>query len=187
MTPQEWAMLSLEIQTRWPNRSIPEESFSLWYGDLAELPAEQVKAGIEALYRDGREWAPNGAQIRLKVIDLASNLPTHGEAYGMAMEAAGPRGGFNNGMAWLLEQSPAAAAAAEQFGWRDFCLGDATNDTARRAQFRDIYNAIAKRAIDQEKYRGLEAAGLRVLEGGKGPQKIGKLIQLVPPKGNDAA
>lgn len=185
MNGNEWNQLALEIQTRWPNKAIPEESFALWYADLDEFPADQVQAGIVALYRDGREWAPNGAQIRAKVLDLTSDIPTHGEAYALVMEAAGPKGGYMNGMGWLREQSPLAAEAAEQYGWRDFCLSEASSDSTRRAQFRDIYNQVAKRAGDSVKYRGIEARGLKVLEGGKGPRKFGSLVQIEGPE--DAA
>jgi hypothetical protein len=185
MTGNEWNQLALEIQTRWPNRAIPEESFALWYADLSEFPAEQVKAAIVALYRDGREWAPNGAQVRLKLLELTDDHLSDGEAYRLAMEAAGPKGGYMNGMTWLREQSPLAAEAAEQFGWREWCLGDARNDTTRRAQFRDIYRQVVKRSADREKYRGIEARGLKVLDGGNKPRRFGDMIELAGPE--DAA
>lgn len=185
MRLDEWDLLTVEIQAYWPNRAIPDESFDLWFRDLDEFDAEQVHAAIRALYRDGREWPPNGAQIRNKLLELRTDAPDHGQAYSLAMEAAGPGGGFNNGMSWLRERSPLAADAAERYGWRDFCL-EATDDTTRRAQFRDIFNNLARRAERDERYVGIEAAGLKGLpKTTSGPKKLGQIIQL--PQGNEAA
>lgn len=178
MNWEEWNTITVEIQAFWPNRAIPDESFDLWFRDLEEFEAEQVHASVNALYRDGREWAPNGAIIRNKLIELRTDAPDHGEAYSLAMEAAGPGGGFNNGMSWLAERSPLAAAAAERYGWRDFCLED-TPDTTRRAQFRDIFNNLVRRAERDQRYVGIEAAGLKGLPSkSTGPKKLGQIIEI---------
>lgn len=185
MTKSEWFKQVAVLQLRWPNSTISTEAAELWYLDLSEFPVEQVEASIVALYRDGREWVPNGAIIRNKLISLRSDHPDYGEAYSLAMEAAGPGGGFNNGMTWLRERSPLAADAAERYGWRDFCYGE-TEDGTRRAQFRDIYVNLARRAERDERYVGIQSGGLSALEGGKsGLKKFGQIIQL--PKGDETA
>lgn len=178
MNISEWDELAVKLQALWPSRPIPEQSIDLYFADLSEFEAEQVEAAILACYRSGREWAPNGAQIRLKLLELRTDTISHGEAYRLTLEAAGPRGGFSTGLTWLRDQSPLAAEAAEQYGWRDFCLAENVPDTTRRAQYRDLFNTVAKRDGDREKYRGLEAAGLKVLEAANGPVKFGDLVQI---------
>jgi hypothetical protein len=178
MTEAEWDVLTVEMLALWPNREISDKSFDLWFRDLGEFKAEQVEAAILALYRDGREWAPNGAQIRLKLLELRTDVISHGEAYRLTLDAAGPMGGYANGMTWLREQSPLAADAAEQYGWRDFCLSENTPDTTRRAQYRDIFQQVVKRAADREKYRGLKSGGLEAIEAANGPGRFGELVRL---------
>lgn len=178
MNWEEWNTITVEIQAYWPNRAIPDESFDLWFRDLEEFEAEQVHASVNALYRDGREWAPNGAIIRNKLIELRTDAPDHGRAYELTMEAAGPGGGFNSGLSWLRERSPLAAAAAERYGWREFCFED-TSDTTRRAQYRDIFQQVVRRAERDERYVGIEAAGLKGIPSkSTGPKKLGQIIEI---------
>lgn len=185
MKKSDWLKQVAVLQLRWPNPPIKPETAELWFMDLEEFDVEQVEASIVALYRDGREFAPNGAQIRNKLLELRTDAPDFGAAYKLTMEAAGPGGGFNNGLSWLREQSPMAADAAERYGWREFCLED-TPDGTRRAQYRDIFLSLARRAERDERYVGIESAGLRGLPsaGKTGPKKLRQIIQL--PKGEAA-
>lgn len=180
MTESEWDILTVEILAYWPNREIPEKSFELWFRDLSEFEAEQVEAAIIALYRDGREWAPNGAQIRGKLLDLRAGDEGWSRAYALAMEAATSHGGAEyGGLSWLEGQDSLAARAAAAYGWRDFCLSDAP-DTSRRAQFRDCFLEVRDSAARHDRYRGLPSAGLRTLERANGPGKLGDMIELEP-------
>lgn len=183
MTGDEWDILTVEILAYWPNREIPDKSFELWFNDLSEFEAEQVEAAIIALYRDGREWAPNGAQIRNKLIELRSVDGGWDRAYRLAMEAATHHGGAEyGGLTWLRGQDPVAADVAEAYGWRDFCLSDSTSDGTRRAHFRDMYGLRAGKAVERERYRGLKSGGLRVLEEANEPRRFGDVVALGPGK-----
>lgn len=185
MNADEWDVLTVEILAYWPNKEIPEKSFELWFRDLSEFEAEQVEAAVIALYRDGREWAPNGAQIRNKLIEL--RVPGGwAQAYELAMEAARSHGGFEyGGLTWLRGQDELAARAVETYGWEDFCRSESTADGTRRAQFRDIFTEISGSAQRHERYRGLPSGGLKVIEQANAPRKLGDVIQL--EAGEDAA
>ena len=178
MTEREWMEQLAIMQLRWPQSKISDEAADLWFRDLGEFEVEHVEAAITALYRDGREWVPNGAQIRNKLIELRTDLPDHGEAYALAMKAASSHG-FANGLEWLREESAIVADAAERYGWRDFCLNGDSDEGTRRAQFRDIYKNAAKRAERDERYLGIEAAGLRGLPSG-GPKRFGDIAKQLP-------
>lgn len=180
MTRSEWAQQVARMQARWPRQPITPESGAIWFDDLAEYPVGQVEAAIVAIYRDGREWAPNGAQIRLKVLELRDPAVDHGKAFALAMEAAGPGGGQTSGLDWLRARDPLVAEAAERFPWREFCMSDLTDGSGTlRAQFRDVYNAVARQQQSRDRYRGIESAGLKVLEQANGkPTRIGDLIRL---------
>lgn len=177
MKHTEWLVLAIELQARWPNKQIPDESIEIWFGDLAHLPAEQVEAGIRALYRDGREWCPTGAQILAKVSELGRDDPDHGEAWRLAKKAslkADPK----EAAAWLRERCPAAAEAVRQLCGSQLTYMEDDEPTVR-AQFRDVYRNVCERRKRADTYAGLPSAGLPGLErlGAGEPRKIGTVIR----------
>lgn len=191
MTRSEWLKQVAVLTLRWPNWTSKltdeqvDQTVELWFHDLEEFDAEAVGSAIAALYRDGREWAPNGAQIRNKLLELRNDNDGWSQAYGLALEAATSHGGAEyGGFSWLEKQDPLTARAAAQYGWRDFCLSEAS-DTSRRAQFRDIYLEV-KGSVDRKaRYAGLPSAGLKALEGGKGT--IGEAARNLLEPGSEAA
>lgn len=188
MTEQEWMQQLAILCLRWPQSAdkINDQVADLWFLDLSEFEVEKVEAAITAIYRDGREFAPNGAQIRNKIAELGAADGGWDRAYQLAMEAAQSHGGAEyGGLLWLREQDPVAADVAQGYGWRDFCLSDSTADGTRRAHFRDMYNLRASKAAERERYRGLNAGGLKVIEEANEPRKLGDVIQL--DAGEDAA
>lgn len=179
MTEQEWMKQLAILCLWWPQSAdkINDQVADLWFLDLSEFESEKVEAAITAIYRDGREFAPNGAQIRNKIIELQASDEGWGHAYELAMDAAMHHGGAEyGGMSWLEGQDPLVAKVASIYGWRDFCLSDAP-DTTRRAQFRDIYLEVKGSADRHDRYRGIPSAGLKALEG-SGPRKLGELVQI---------
>ena len=178
MTRSEWLTLAVELQARWPNKQIPEESIEIWFEDLAHLPAEQVQAGIRALYRDGREWCPNGAQILAKISELARDPVSHAEAWSLAKKAslkADPHEGFD----WLHERSPEAAEAVGQMCGLQLTYMVKDEATAR-AQFRGIYESVVAARKRDDAYAGLPNAGLRGLE--RGPRRLGEALKRALPE-----
>lgn len=173
MTRSEWWKQVAILQARWPHKPIPEQTAEIWFHDLADIPVEQVEAAILALYREGREWAPNGAQIRAKVAELGQDHLDHGAAYDLAMRAASSKG-FERGLDWLREQDETVALAAERFPWRSLCL-EPLEDGTRRAQFREIYKLVVGEAKRDAAYAGLPSAGLRSLE--RRPRSMGEALE----------
>lgn len=182
MTQDEWDEITVVMLAYWPNKEIPSESFDVWFLDLSEFEAEFVESAVRALARDGREWMPNGGQVRNKILELRTDTGDWAKAYELAMEAATSHGGAEyGGLTWLREQDPVVADVAEAYGWRDFCLSDSTADGTRRAHFRDMFNLRADKAAERERYAGLPSAGLKVLEQANSPRKLGEVIQLPRP------
>ena len=178
MSKAEWLKIATELQARWPHKPIPQESIAIWFDDLRDLEHAQVRTAVLAIYRDGREWAPNGAQIRAKVVDLTRDDPSEGEAWQIAMTACKRFGAsipqnIEDAMAWIAVSSPAVLFAVQRFGYRDLCLTE-NLDTAR-AQFRDIYRAVRSRRDRDARYIGLPAAGMKGLE--SGPRTIGEITR----------
>lgn len=179
MTEGEWMEVATEMQARWPQRELPEESLGIWFTDLRHLEAEEVRAGMLALYADGREWCPNGGQILAKVVELSQNQVDHGEAWKLAKKAS-MKADQEKAFELLKEQSPAAAEAV-----RRLCGGLTltyllAEESTVRAQFRDIFRNIVAAERRDDLYAGIPKAGLRGLD--RGPRKLGDALQRALPE-----
>jgi hypothetical protein len=75
LTDTDWLTIEARITANWPHQLPPKVALAKWKTDLADLRREQVETAVEALYRDGREFPPNGGQIRAKVVELTIDAP----------------------------------------------------------------------------------------------------------------
>lgn len=179
MKRSEWIETVALMRVNWPHNRIDDGSIEKWYQDLQHLPAEQVKVAVEAIYRDGREHAPNSAQILGKLVELNRDEIDHGEAWKLAKRAAliaDPK----RAAAWLEEQSPAAAEAVRRISGAQLSYMNDDESTVR-AQFRDIFRNIVEAQRRDDLYAGLPSAGLRGLE--RGPRKLGGALKRALPTG----
>jgi hypothetical protein len=186
VTLSEWLKIAaVDLQARWPNRPIPEESIKLWFEDLAEFPADQVRAAVLALYRDGREWSPNGAQIRAKLSELSRDDPDHGAAWALVNRALANYGVYDwpGFYRYLEERSPAVAEAARRHSFEPSGYLKADESTVR-AQFREIYKAVVAERTRNQAYAGIPTANLRGLE--RGPRRLGDVLRRALPEGSTA-
>lgn len=167
MTEAEWWRIAAEIQARWPQREIEDETLRLWFADLEAFPAEQVQAAMLAFYVEGREWAPNSGQLVKKIAELDDDEGDFGEAWALVKRAnlKDPA----EGMPWLEERSPAAAEAVRRLGSGNrHCLMtyQLADEPTVRAQFRDIYKGVQRDRLQGRLYKSLPSGtGLRRLEG----------------------
>jgi hypothetical protein len=186
MTGAEWDKIVAVITANWPHSHPPDESLAKWGHDLEDLPAAEVLAAVEALYRDGREHAPNGGQIRAKVAELGlAQVPEPDEAYALAMHAASSVG-MQDGLDWLKERQPLVAAAAERFPWRALCM-EPIADGTRRAQFRTIYAQVRERAEKAQRYAGLPEVRPRQLQPRSMKELARTALAELGPGGEEAA
>jgi hypothetical protein len=183
MERSEWIEAVALMRLNWPHSRVDDAVVAKWYSDLQHLPAEQVKVAIEALYRDGREFPPNGAQILGKIIELGRDDLGVGEAWRLAHRAARIADPAK-AEAWLKEQSPAAAEAVRQISG-PYLAYQLDDESTVRAQFRDIYNNVLRGQRRDDAYAGLPSAGLRGLE--RGPRRIGEALKRALPSGSEAA
>jgi len=163
VTKGEWYEVATELQARWPNREIPRESIEIWYRDLESFPIEQVRAAIAVLYRERRDWCPNGAQILAKLQELQRDDPDHGEAWRLVKRAL-LRYGVTDWPAFYRSLPRSVEIAARRYGFEP--VGYLTEEEPIvRAQFREIYRGVVAERERQDAYAGLPSAGLKRLEG----------------------
>lgn len=190
MTRDEFELIvAREILPRWPHAApISEKSIRAWHEDLADLNAAQVESAVMALARDGREFAPNGAQIRSKVIELGVDAPDFsrvleelralmGRGYAYPEGQGGPTAEERVRMRQGL--SAHARLFAEYLGVSQLREG-LTGDGGDEARLREKWNAFDRRLHRELAYRGLPAAGLPQLERieakRREPKKLGGAI-----------
>ena len=180
MTLEQWYALAAELQARWPHREIPEESVKLWYEDLSSLPSEEARAAILALYRDGREWAPNGAQILAKVSELRRQDPHYGEAWKLVNQALMKYGVYD----WPSFYSclpPAVSEAARRMNFEIQGGYLKAQESTVRAQFRDVFQAVCEERRRTDAYADIPGITTQ-----QGPRKLGEAFQRVLDSGPDA-
>ncbi len=178
MTRAEWMETLALMRVNWPHVAAPDGPVAeKGFRDLQHLPGEQVVVAVEALYRDGREFPPNGAQILAKINELSRDDLSAGEAWRLAHRAA-RIADPDKAQRWLEEQCPAAAEAVRQISGPYLSYMKADEPTVR-AQFRDIYNNVIKAQRRDDLYAGLPNAGLRGLE--RGPRKLGAALKRALP------
>lgn len=187
MTRQEWDQIVGLMAANWPHSPPTDEAIDKWFSDLHDLDGRHVYTAVEAIYRDGREYPPNGAQILAKVSELDRDDPDWGRAWELANKASWKHMPYDaeRFIRTLDEQSPAAAEAVRRFGIKHFGERLVKDEGTDRAQFRDIFkNVVAERKRDAA-YATLPAAGLRQIE--QAPQRatgaIAKALELAKGAG----
>lgn len=170
MTPDEWNRVVALLTVNWPHQLPPDEALEKWGRDLAEEPIAEVLIAVETLYRDGREFAPNGAQILAKLAELRRADPDPGEAWAIVTSPANPHHLYYDPEPWLRwvgDRSEAVAEAARRFGLESFALRQTSDETVSRAQFRRIYEGVLADRKRTDVRQGLEASIRRLA----GPQR----------------
>jgi hypothetical protein len=161
------------MRAYWPHAKIPDASLAVWFDDVRHLPGEQVQVAVKALYRDGREYPPNGAQIIAKVSELGRDHIDWGEAWKLAKKAAMQ----SEPQEWLSERCPDASEAVRRL-CGSFLTYQLSEESTVRAQFRQVYENVLAAQKRDDAYQGLPSAGLRGLS--RGPRKLDNALKALP-------
>lgn len=171
-TPSEWLEIAAVIRDRWPHSPLPDSSLEQWGVDVADLPAEQVAAAVEVLYREGREFAPNGGQIRAKVAELMLAVPEFSFVVARLRSLntkADARSTFPDGdeivehprADALLREHPLIREFVRAVGWGQIEGG--LGGGSEEARLREKWQQFLSRARREVLLRGIPASGLREL------------------------
>jgi hypothetical protein len=187
MTRAEWSNVSGEMRLLWPNGKMPQTSVDRWYDDLRSFTKEQVRVAVLALYRSGREWPPNGAQIRAELLTLVIDAPEWvfvrrnlERVCAVGSERLYHAGRWSHPRQEAIERlDPVTRGFLDTVGIGEVvrCL---TSDVGGEAQLRDKYLSMIRRLKRVGSLIGLEPAeGLRAIERVTGPKKGPKLLGAV--------
>lgn len=175
MTGQEWEGVVAFLNASWPQTQLSDATVEAWYVAVQDLDQQDALTAVEALLREGREFPPNGGQIRQKTIELAAPPADWSRGYTLAMN--NPVSYLHDGaeaLDWLHARDPVAAETVRRFGVASWGMGSDMPE-ATRAQFRQIYELAAAAVRD-----GLTYAGLPEVTG---PRRLGEAVrQVMPPR-----
>jgi hypothetical protein len=159
MTRQEWKDIAGSLLAWWPHNQVPVASLLAWYEELMDLPAQQVAIAAKAICADGTPHMPNWAQIRNRVLDIATDAPDFSEVVQQIGRIAGKMPDrryttpevYEARYAAVLERlHPLVASWIETVGWKHIRHSN-LEDRIAYAQLRDTWAAhIKKRRQDYQ-------------------------------------
>jgi hypothetical protein len=161
MTESEWVEVVGRINANWPHQIVPDAALAKWYDDLKDLPVGYVTRAVEDLYHGGREFPPNGGQIRKRAAEMQVDAPTFAEVWRLVLRAASKFGRDRVGeaRAWLRERHPVAEELVRRVGWREICNSEELE--VLHGQARRVYEALTAQTVHETTVRGVDSGGLR--------------------------
>lgn len=170
MTKSEWFDITRVINANWPHRPISDVALAKYYDDLKDLHASQVRATVEVLHREGREWPPTGGHIIAKLAELTVDAPDWAVAAAtlrrlLAYPDNVHRGGqvVDARAERLAREHPLLQAFVNTVGWGEIRCAPQDDRTAE-AQLRTKWERYVRAEYRSHALAGLPAAGLPALE-----------------------
>ena len=150
MSKTEFAAFAAALQTYFPrfNMLPNREAMELWYMELKDMPSELLTVGLRK-WVNTKKWPPTIAELREVCGEISmGKLPDWGEAWN-EVSLAVRRYGFMRPEEALESMSPATQAAVCRIGWTQICQSE--NPDTLRAQFRQVFEIVSKREIEDRK------------------------------------
>ena len=160
-----------------PDRfEITDERIDVYADLLADLDITDLKAATRQ-HLATSPHPPTIADLRRGCAQVsAPAMPAWGEAWRELLDQIGRVGSYGT-PSW---SSPVVAEAVRRFGpWRELCAMEIDDTATHRAQFRDMYNAVAHRA--RETAALLPDVRALAVERGALPAPVGDVPALPAP------
>ncbi len=151
MTKREFGLFAAAIRTYYPRENIlpNEQAHDLWFRQLQDIPFPVAEA-ILAKWVATNKWSPSIADIRDSMAEIQNGGPADdwGEAWDQAMTAIRRFGSYDEDGA-LASLPPLTRETVRRLGYKSLCWSE--NQVADRANFRQVYEILAKRKGETDK------------------------------------
>lgn len=144
MDKKEFAIFADALKTYYPRETLlpNPQAMELWYRELQDIPYAVAEAALRK-WVSTQKWSPSIAEIRELTSSIRhGDLPDWGEGWHQVQKAI-RRYGYYNTKAALDSLDPLTRQCVERLGFRELCMSE--NITADRANFRIVYETLAKR------------------------------------------
>lgn len=151
-TPEEVTVVIHWLMARYPNSNWPETTITAWIDDLADTPADALRAAARAWYDAPHDWPPNGGQLRAAAHDVMTGGDEGWESGWLAWqkhlsECRAPEYLCRHDRSQVFD--PVTHHTVEAIGWQTLCRMEMDQTATIRAQFRDIWKAEAARQAER--------------------------------------
>lgn len=134
------------------------EKIALYSEMLKDIPAETLNAAVKQVINTS-VYPPTVAEIRKTAERLSGKqAPDYTAAWGRFKRGFSRWGSYRKAefLAELeRERDPALIEAVKRFGWEEYGASATENESVQRAQFREIYNAVADRMTESRRMAAL--------------------------------
>ena len=172
MNAQEFGNFAAALRTYYSRENIlpNKQAMELWFRQLQDIPYDAAEA-ILSKWVATNKWSPSIADIRDGMAEIQNGgaVEDWGEGWNKAMAAIRKYGSYNEAEA-LDSLPPLTRETVRRLGYKSLCWSE--NQIADRANFRQVYEILEKRQVEdrkvplpvREKIAGLMAGFAKPLE-----------------------
>lgn len=166
MTFEEWKILVKGLKSAYTSTFfLPDaDAVKVWYQLLKDISYQELNDAIMYWIQTQRK-EPTIADLRALVSDTRETIEDWSEAWEDVKNAIA-RYGYYQPEEALESLKYLTREAAKRFGWSALCMMETDNENVNRAQFRDIYNAIKTRRVQERQIAPQLAERVQKLLGG---------------------
>lgn len=151
MNKQEFGLFAAALRTYYSKENLlpNQQAMELWYRQLQDITYEVANVVLTKWVATNK-WSPSIAEIREAVAEIENGgaAPDWGEGWEQVMTAIRRFGSYNEAEA-MASLPPLARETVRRLGYRELCLSQ--NQMADRANFRQVYEILAKRKMENLK------------------------------------
>lgn len=151
MNAQEFGNFAAALRTYYSRENIlpNKQAMELWFRQLQDIPYEAAEA-ILSKWVATNKWSPSIADIRDGMAEIQNGgaVEDWGEGWNKAMAAIRKYGSYNEAEA-LDSLPPLTRETVRRLGYKSLCWSE--NQIADRANFRQVYEILEKRQVEDRK------------------------------------
>ena len=151
MNAQEFANFAAALRTYYSRENIlpNKQAMELWFRQLQDIPYDAAEA-ILSKWVATNKWSPSIADIRDGMAEIQNGgaVEDWGEGWNKAMAAIRKYGSYNEAEA-LDSLPPLTRETVRRLGYKSLCWSE--NQIADRANFRQVYEILEKRQVEDRK------------------------------------
>lgn len=144
MDKREFASIAMALRTYYPRENLlpNDQAAALWFEQLQDLDYKVAEAALKKWVATNK-WSPSIAELREAATEVRNGkTPDWGEAWESVRRAIRRFGSYNPKEA-MDSLDDLTREAVKRIGFVDLCMSE--NPTAERANFRMVYETLARR------------------------------------------
>lgn len=152
MTDEQFETIALTIKAAYPHSNVLPDPYSMkvWYRALGDLDYNDVSNAV-AEHMCTSQFPPSIAEIRKCCAKCKSEIPDWSEAWERVQKAIRYYGAYRDDEA-MESLDEVTRAAVRRMGYKSLCYAEQKNAETDRAQFREIYNLVARPVIESSQW-----------------------------------